>query len=71
MFPPFAGNGVSMVFLQRLVIAIVAAALFGLALHLGSQVLLGVALPPGLSGAGGGIGAVLVWAELRRRGGAT
>lgn len=57
-----------MVFLQRLVIAVSAAVAFGLALHVGAETMLARELPPGLSGAAGGLLAVLVWAELRRRG---
>jgi hypothetical protein len=66
--PVFATDGVAMVFLQRLVIAMLAGVAFSLVLHLGAQLLLGVALPPGLSGAAGGIAAVVVWAQFRRRG---
>jgi hypothetical protein len=57
-----------MLFLQRLAVAVAAAVVFSLALHLGAGLLLGLALPPGLSGAAGGIVAVLVWAQLRRHG---
>jgi len=57
-----------MILLQRLVIAVAAAVVFSLALHIGAPILSGLALPPGLSGAAGGVAAVLVWAELRRRG---
>jgi hypothetical protein len=71
MFPAAFSNGASMIFLQRLVIAIAAAVLSSLVLHVGAGALLGLALPPALSGAAGGIVAVLVWAELRRRGRAT
>lgn len=60
-----------MILLQRLVIAVAAALVFGLALHIGTPILSGLALPPGLSGAAGGVAAVLVWSELRRRGGET
>jgi uncharacterized YccA/Bax inhibitor family protein len=57
-----------MIVLQCLVIAVAAAVVFSLVLHAGAEWLVGLALPPALSGAAGGIVAVLVWAELRRRG---
>lgn len=69
MFPPPFGNGGDMIFLQRLVIAVAAAVVVSLVLHVGAGAVFGLELPPGLSGAAGGLGAVLVRAELRRRGG--